>query len=204
MSAFAKNSRGVTLVELLVAIGIFTIISMGAGWILIQSIRHNAIIFEQLSSQSESRKAVQHVIDVVRKAELSSVGSYPIASASSTELILYANVDADSLRERVRFWLDGTTLKQGVLKPSGNPISYTGTEYVVELAHYITNSAQSIPTFVYYDELYTGSQNPLASPVTVTDIRLVKVQLNLEKDANKSPVPLHVESVVEIRNLKSN
>jgi prepilin-type N-terminal cleavage/methylation domain-containing protein len=204
MSAFAKNSRGVTLVELLVAIGIFTIISMGAGWILIQSIRHNGIIFEQLSSQSEGRKAVQHVIDVVRKAELSSVGSYPIASASSTELILYANVDADSLRERVRFWLDGTTLKQGVLKPSGNPISYTGTEYVVELAHYITNSAQSIPTFVYYDELYTGSQNPLASPVTVTDIRLVKVQLNLEKDANKSPVPLHVESVVEIRNLKSN
>ncbi|PLX26584.1 hypothetical protein C0581_04090 [Candidatus Parcubacteria bacterium] len=199
-----KNKTGVTLVEVIISIGIFSIITFGANWLIVNSLRSNTVIWEQLTTQSEGRKVLKQVVNEVRKAEESSVGSFPIAIASDNELAVYANVDSDSFRERIRFWLDGTTLKRGIIKPSGNPLSYTQTEHVVEIAHEVKNIEQGVPVFVYYDEAYTGTQSALTSPISLTDIHVIRVQLELEKDPTKTPVPLHVESLLNIRNLKTN
>ncbi|MBT3539026.1 type II secretion system protein [Candidatus Parcubacteria bacterium] len=199
-----KNKSGVTLVEVIVVIGIFSIITFGANWLIVNSLRSNTVIWEQLATQSEGRKVLKQVVNEIRKAEESSVGSFPIVIAGDNELAVYANTDSDSLRERIRFWLDGTTLKRGIIKPSGNPLSYTQTESVVEIAHDVKNIEQGVPVFYYYDESYTGTEDALISPVSLTDIHVIRVQLELEKDPTKTPVPLHVESVLHIRNLKTN
>ena len=199
-----KSSAGFTLIELLVAMGIFVLIAMAASWIMIRGFRYNGIIWEQLQSQNDGRRVVQNVVDDLRKAEESSVGGYPIATAGDYNLIFYANIDGDSMRERLHYWLDGTTVKQGILKPSGSPLSYSGVEDVVEIAHYVVNIEESSPLFVYYDESFTGTENALAQPVDIPDIRVIKVQLELEKDPTETPVPLHIESMVQVRNLKEN
>ena len=136
---FEKKYKGFTLMELIVAIGIFVIIAFAANWLFVRGLRYNNVIWEQLTTQSEGRRAIQQVVDIVRKAEESSVGSYPIELADEYELIIFANVDDDSFRERVRFWLDGTTFKRGIVQPSGNPLNYSGAEDVVELAHDVVN-----------------------------------------------------------------
>ena len=199
-----KNSAGFTLIELLVAMGIFVMIAMAASWLIIHGFRYNAIIWEQLQRQNDGRRVVQNVVDALRKAEESSVGGYAIATAEDYNLIFYANIDDDSMRERIHFWLDDATIKRGILKPSGNPISYSGVEDVVEIAHYVVNIEENDPLFLYYDESYSGTEASLEQPVDIPDIRVIRVQLELEKDPTETPEPLHIESMVQVRNLKSN
>lgn len=194
--------------ELTVALGIFGILALATAWILITSLRSNQIIWDQLSSQSDGRKVLREVVDVVRRAETSSIGSYPIVTAEDYELTLYANVDADVLRERVRIFLDtnSSTVRLGIIKPSGNPLVYdTANEAVVTIGNFIVNFAEGEPMFSYFGEGYISPETmPLVQPVEIPDIRVVRVQLEIEKDASKTPVPLHVQSTAFIRNLKQN
>lgn len=199
------DNRGFTLLEMIVAIGIFALISLSISWFISNAFRYNAIIWEQLKTQNDGRRVVQNVVDYARKAEDSSIGSYPIVKTDDYELIFYANIDDDSNREKIRFWLDGTTLKRGIINPSGNPLQYVlANEVLVELAHDVVNIAKSTPLFYYYDANYTGTGSSLSQPVSIPDVRVIRVQLEMEKDPNKTPVPLRIESVVSVRNLKSN
>lgn len=190
--------------ETVVVLGIFSIISIAASWLLIHSNRDTVIIWEQLATQAEGRKALEQVTDDVRRAEVSSVGSFPLVSTEEYSLVFYANIDNDLLRERIHYWIDDTILKKGVLKPSGEPLSYTGVEDVVEIAHSVVNIQKSVPVFLYFDESYSGDGAALEQPVGATDVHVIKVQLELEKDPTDTPVPLHVESTVQVRNLKTN
>ncbi len=198
------HTRGMTMIEVTVVIGILAIVSLGASWLLISGIRSNDVIWEQLTKQAEGRSVLHQIVNDVRKAEESSVGSYPIVTAEDNELTVYANIDSDSLRERIRFWIDGEILKRGIIKPAGNPLSYTQAESVTEIAHSVKNIAQDISLFTYYDESFTGTQDSLVQPVSITDVHVIKIQLELEKDPTKTPVPLHMESLVHVRNLKTN
>jgi len=204
MSKFFQHKKGFTLMEVLVALGIFALISVAVGWIFTTSLRSTNTIWEQLATQNDGRAALQQFVDDVRRAETSSIGSYPIASATTTEFTFYANIDNDSSREKVRFFLDGTDLKKGVVKPSGEPLNYDGAESIVTVAEAVVNTSHGIPLFEYYDDTYPVTSTPLTMPDELTDIRAVRIQLELEKDPDKTPVPLHVESVVSIRNLKDN
>lgn len=198
------DNRGITLLEILVAMGVFALIMIGAVSIFSYSWKANKIVWEQLSTQNEGRKVVQDFVNELRSATYSSIGAYPLAKASTTEIIFYSNIDTDSLRERVRYFLTTSTLKKGVTKPSGQPLSYnTSTESVVEIVHDVYNT--TTPIFFYYGQNYGyTSSTPLSQPVAVTDVRVVGITLDLEEDPTNSPVPFHIESKAEIRNLKSN
>jgi prepilin-type N-terminal cleavage/methylation domain-containing protein len=198
------NKRGFTLVEMLVALGMFALISVAVGDIVIRSLRSNDVIWEQLKTQNDGRAVLEQFVDDVRRAEPSSIGGYPIADASSSTFTFFANIDSDIGRERVRFFLDGTDVKKGVIEPSGDPLGYDGAENIVTVATDAVNIAKGVPLFEYYDETYPVTSTPLIVPENLTDIRLVRVQLELEKDPNETPVPLHVETIASVRNLKSN
>lgn len=199
------NNRGVTLLELVVAIGIFALLSLGVAWILIMSVRSNAIIWDHLEAQRDGRRAVQQVVNDVRRAEASSVGGYMIASAGDNELIIYSNVDRAGYRERVRYFLDGTTVKKGIIVPSGNPLVYdVSAETVVDIAAHVTNASAGIPVFTYYDTAYTGTETAIAQPVAAGDVRVIRMKLVIDKDPAKTPSAIEVESVAQLRNLKLN
>lgn len=197
--------RGFTLLELLVALGIFSLVIVGATGFIIYGLRYNSIIWEQLATQNEGRVATKNFVDDIRRAEESSQGGYPIAEAGEYEIIFYANIDEDHAKERIHYWLENGTLKRGVVNPSGNPLSYPSSDdIVVELAHSVVNLEKTVPIFSYFGEDYSGSQTALVQPVNVVDARVVKIQLELEKDPTETPIPLHVESLGQIRNLKMN
>ncbi len=193
------------MLEAVVALGIFSLISVSIAFLITDSLRYNQIVSDQLEGQNDLRQVLQEVVDKVRRAEESSTGAYPIESASKYDLRFYANIDNDGFKEKVHFWLDGTILKKGIIKPSGNPLTYNpASEQTVEIAHNAVNVARQMPVFTYYNESYTGSGDGLSEPVTATDVHVVRVQLEIEKDPVKSPVPVKGESVVQIRNLKTN
>ncbi|MCB9798641.1 hypothetical protein H6758_02860 [Candidatus Nomurabacteria bacterium] len=199
------DRRGITLLEIVISVGIFVMLTFSIAYILITTLKSNAIVWDQLQIQNEGRKVIQQVVDEVRRAESSSIGSYAIATSSANDLVFYANIDDDELRERVRFWLDGTVLKRSTVKPSGADLAYNNANaFVVELAHNLTNAADGEAVFEYYDGDYTGSGSGLTQPVSTTAVRAVRVQLNFERAPDKSPEPLRVEAFTSIRNLKTN
>ena len=202
-----RRYAGITLIEVLVSLGIFSLLALSVAWILINSIRHNAILWEQLQTQNDGRRVLREVVDVARRAETSSIGSYPLVTTTAYELSLYANIDRDSFRERVRFFANtaSNTLQMGVIKPSGNPLAYSSaSETITTIAESVVNDDLNRPIFTYFDDRYTGVESPLSQPVSTTQVAVIRVQLELERDPSASPVPLRVETTVHVRNLKRN
>ena len=143
------SRSGFSLVEMLIAIGVLMIVSLGVGWMFISSLRASRTIGDQLDAQHDSRRAIESIVNEVRRAEYSSIGAYPIATAATNTLTVYSNVDADGYRERLRYFLDGTVLKKGVTKPSGSPLQYvSSSEAVSELAQDVVNAIVGAPVFL--------------------------------------------------------
>lgn len=197
------NCKGFSLVEIVVAIGIMVLISGVAVDLLINIFpRKGDIVIEQLSTQTETRKALDEFVNEIRGASYSSIGSYPLAEASTTEIIFYSNPNANSLRSRIRYFLEGTILKKGIVDPTGNPLTYDlGTETSTEILHGV------VPTttiFSYYDDNFTGDQAPLAQPVEAGNVKMVGMKVTIDKNPYNSPYQFTTESKAIIRNLKSN
>lgn len=197
------RQKGFTLLEVLVALGIFVMITVGITSMMIYAFHNNKVVWEQLSTQNEGRKVSQDLVNELRTATASSIGSYTLEKAETQQLVFYSNIDTDSLRERVRYFKDGTNLKKGTIKPSGSPMTYnSANEIITIVAHDVSNGAN--PLFYYYGQTFTGSETALTQPVAVTAVRMIKFSIDLDVNPNNSPVPLHVETIAEIRNLKNN
>lgn len=192
------------MIEVLVSLGIFLLLIVAVVELMIWANHGKDVVWEQLSTQNEGRKVVQDFINDLRRANASSIGAYPIELAQSQQIIFYSNVDGDTWHERVRYFLQGTTLKRGVIKPSGNPLVYNpASEVVVEVAHDMANATSSV--FYYYDQDYVGNGGlPMAYPINILAIRMVGIKLMLEEKPNVAPAPFNIEAKTEIRNLKSN
>jgi len=211
MFLFFKTKRAFTLLELIIVIFITLILITGAMQLLIAGNRNINIMWEQLAAQGQANFAINRFIDYTRTAEISSIGSYPIEVADSYELVFFANVDSDSLIEKVKFWLDTSDniFKQSIIKPSivsGQPsysIASGAVETIFDLAHNVSNFNINKPVFLYYNQFYNGSGSALTD-FNISEVRMIKLQLDLEKDNNKSPVPLSVESTILIRSLHNN
>ncbi|MDO8509761.1 MAG: prepilin-type N-terminal cleavage/methylation domain-containing protein [bacterium] len=204
MKNIFQDNRGLTLIEVLVAMGIFVFLVIGIIDLMLWAMRGRDIVWEQLSTQNEGRKIVQDFTNELRRATASSIGAYPLEIAESQQIVFYSNIDTDSWRERIRYYISDKTLKKGVTKPTGNPLTYNpASEVLTDVVQDVANGISSL--FYYYDQSYTGaSSTAMASPVNITNVRMVGISLSLEEKPNVAPAPFNIEAKVEIRNLKSN
>ncbi len=197
------KTTGFTLVELLISMAIasmilglvtkFTLDISGASTTYGQSV---------LTHQTVAL-AAKRLTDQISSAAQSAQGSYPILSASPTSLTLYTDIDADSVVDQVRYFLSGTTLRMGVIAPSGNPLVYNpSSENISDLVDDIV-SQPGVDLFSYYDTTYTGSQSSLAYPIDVSKIGLVRITLTTDRDTTTEPGPLTTSLVIDIRNLRA-
>lgn len=194
-----QSSRGFTLLEILLVIGIFLLLLTGVGYLMIGTFQTQRIAFQQLQGQKEGRLVVENFVKEFRRAAASSIGAYPIEQAAASAVTFYSDIDSDTFRERVRYFLEGSNFKKGVIKPSGTPLTYNSTNET------ITIQAQNILSdqiFSYFDKNYAGTSTPLSFPVNVTQIRLVQINLVIEQNLTVAPGPLTVTSQAQIRNLK--
>ncbi|MEK7189500.1 MAG: type II secretion system protein [Patescibacteria group bacterium] len=197
MGDVSKN--GFTLIEIVVVLGIFMLLLVGLGYLMLGAFRTQYVTFAQLQGQKEARTALENFVKEARRADTSSIGSYLIETAAVSAFTFYSDIDADTYREKVRYFLDGEDFKKGVIKPSGTPLTYNSANEVVTT---VAQNVISDQIFSFYDANYDGTTAALTFPVNVTDIRLAKITLTIEQDAYVSPEPLIVTNQVEIRNLK--
>lgn len=199
-----SNSRGFSMLEMIVVIGLFILFAGTIAELLIWGNHGKDVVFEQLSKQNDGRLASQNFLNDLRRASYSSIGAYPIELAAPNQIIFYSNVDVDSWKERVRYFVSTTTLRRGLTKPTGTPLTYNiNNEEIVDIAYDLNNTTT---IFYYYDQNYDGVNNTstMSFPIDIAKIRMVGIKLWLDLHPNVSPAPLYIEGKTEIRNLKSN
>lgn len=189
---------GMTLIEAMVWIAVF----LAAVWAIVGSIlsfyRANTYTLEQAHAVSEARRGIERTVQTIREANYSSEGAYPVITMSTSSLSFYADIDSDALVERVRYFVEGTALKQGVIDPAGDPPVYTAPETITTVSNYIRNISQGTTTFRYFDT--TGLQ--ITNMSKVTDMRFVRVDVIVNVDPFKLPNELILRSSATLRNLR--
>lgn len=196
-----KNRAGFTLVETLVAMGIFILFNAVIVQLFLTGLKSTNTVFDQLESQRQGRRAIQDFVTEMRAANYSSIGAFPIESASSTEVVFYSNINNDDYIERVRYSLAGSKLLKGVTQPTSSPLSYNLAYEVTSTAVDILNNGTS-SVFYYYDGNYSGTSTPaLTYPIDKTKIRVVSMNLRIDKSPSSSPVVFMIQAASKIRNL---
>lgn len=193
-----------SLVEMLVAIAILTVAMAGFTTLFIRSWKVNSYTVEMGQSSFAVSQGINTMVGYLRKVRQADDGSYPIKSATGTDLVVFSDYDKDGITERLHLYFQNRQIKMGITDPtSGIPKSYpTGDQQTKILAENIVNSG-SEPIFYYYNSSYPGdtTHNPVAMPVDVSTIRLVKIYLKINIDPNRDPDSIETQSFVEFRNL---
>lgn len=192
---------GFTLVETLFGLSIFILIVLLMTFFSRNVWIYNSFISGGLVETDAGRQVLKTVTSEIRTASSANTGAYVIAVANPSSFIFYSDIDNDGLKERVRYFLSGTSFQKGVIKPTGSPLTYNvANEKISTLIDKLTNSI----LFEYYDRNYDGTGSPLPSPISIPDIRLVKITIIIDKDPNRPPAAMTFSTQVSIRNLKDN
>ena len=198
-----NSKSGFSVIEVLVSIFILTLIGLAVYSFQKDVFSLNRIISGSLTAQDEARRALKSMSAEIRTASPSSLGAYALAQTATSSFTFYSDIDDDPFKERVRYFLDSTTLKKGIIKPSGTPLTYNpANEIISELIHDVANAATS--TFSYYDADYDGTTQPLTEPINIAAVRLVKITVTIDENPQTPPGPATLTTQISIRNLKDN
>lgn len=199
---FKKN--GLTLVEILVVVGILSLLVVVATKLFRDVFQYNRNISAILTNIGEARRALKTMTAESRTASPSSLGAYALEQTATSSFIFYSDIDTDIEKERVRYYLQNGTLMKGVTNATGSPLVYNvGNEVRTELVHTVKNSSTT-PLFSYYNEIYAGTTTALVAPFDVSVVRLVKMQILVGSSAVASSTPSIYSTQVTFRNLKDN
>lgn len=194
------SQRGFTFVEMVVVVGLTGLVGVGLLSMIAYFYRSNAYLLEATSAVDSASRGVKESLTLLRGASYGEDGAYPLMAAATSSVTFYANGDADQAIERVRLYLSGGVLYQGVLNASGNPPSYTGqTESTSVIATWVKNDAAT-PAFRYFDS--DGAE--LTGTINIAAVRTIRARFDVDINPQRAPNILTIEGGATLRNLRSD
>lgn len=195
-----------SLIEMIMAIGILLVGMEAMTLLFVRSWENNRFILEMGNASFIASRGVSTVVSEIRKTRQADNGDYPIESGDEFDLKVYIDIDKDNTTERVHYYLLDNVLYRGITEPvAGLPITYPiGDDRTEMIAGSVVNTATD-PIFYYYNDDYPADvvNNPLATPVSISDVRMIKVHLMINIDPLRAPEFINVESFAELRNLNN-
>lgn len=193
---FART--GLTLVETMVIIGISSMVLAALTTMIVSFYRTNQYVIDRASAVENARRSIATAEVDLREASYGADGSYPIASAATSTVTFFANTDKDSSVEKVRYYLQNTTLYRGTTQPAGS--SYAGQPEIIDLVIDNIRNGTSTPLFSYYD----SSGSPLTAPVNVSKIVIITLQVLADVNPNRAPYVYYMSDTVKLRNITAS
>ena len=200
-----RYQSGFTFVEVVIA-GFITLITIIVFIIftsyLFQSYEFS---FDMNRNISAAEDGLRRMTLEIREARPADNGSYPLVTTDDFEIAFYGDVDNDNSAEKVRYFLDGTDLKKGIIEPTGIPAQYPAeTETVVIITQNVVNDAT--PIFYYYNGDWPGDDvnNPLIADARILGTRLIKATLRIAQTSQPATDAFEVSTSIQLRNLKGN
>ena len=192
------RSRGMTMIEVIVWVSVLAMVLLALTTSLLYFYRVNKYAIEQASAVLSAQHGVEKVIRTIREAAYSSQGAFPVVSIGANDFVFYSDTDADSLIEKVHYYVSGTGLMEGITNAIGDPPVYTSPEVLSTISDYVRNLDQGVATFRYYD--VSGAE--ITNYTQWEKVRFVKVSIAVNVDPNKLPSQLILNSSAAMRNLK--
>ena len=193
-----------TLVEVLITLGIFVAVIIAVGTFEANTFIYQGEVSNSFTTAQNAQIILKTMLTELREMAPGADGSYALINAGSTTVSFFSDPDNDGTEEQITYSLIGTTLYKAVIQPSGNPPTYgIANQSTTTLLTSVRNGFVT-PVFQYFDTNYNGTSTPLTQPVTTTAVRLVKVNVTLDMDPNRSPAPITYTVQANLRNLKSN
>lgn len=190
---------GFTLIETVVALSIFSLILGSFVASVTFFYRSNAYALEQAFAVNSARKGVEQMMKDIRKVAYSDEGSYPVITIADSTFSFYSDTDTDTYIEKVRYFLDGTDLKKGVVNSSGTPLAYDdNTETISTISDDVQNSAQSVALFSYYN----ASGTPVTNMASTTDVIFVTADIIVNVNPLNIVNDFRLRSSATMRNIR--
>ena len=202
MPLLLKNKKGMTFTELIVAISILSIGMAGFTMLFISSWKSNSFIIEEGMAAAQASNSVRKISKELREIRQAENGDFMIKAAGENELVVYLDESKDGFVDRVRYYVDEDEdiFIKSVAEASGDPLNYPenydGDEERI-IARFVMNGALTEPVFKYYD----NENELLSSSPTLTDIRLIEVNLWINIKPETAPDNVRIGTSVELRNL---
>lgn len=191
-----------TLVEVVVVVGIYTLLSAIIMATITEFYKYNAYSLEQIDEIESARRGMTQWNRDAKEMTTAEDGSFPVAVIDEHRFGYYSDTDQDDMVEYVEYILATTTLKKYSYNPSGTPATYdlTTPDSVQTLSEYVQNINQGTSTFMYYD----NAGNRLSSTSPIINVRYIQARMVVNIDQNRSPGEFMLRSSIAPRNLKDN
>lgn len=202
MNKLNKNKilvrKGMSFVEMIIAIGIFSLIMVGITMFFVKSWNNYNYVMDINSGSISATQGISKIINNIRRARSADNGAYPIKSVSDFDLVIFSDYDKDGITEKMHYYLSNGNLMLGISDPSGVPPVYpSGDTAVNTIVLNVANDA-SHPIFYYYDNTNGVINN---STTNLASIRMIKVNLIVQ---GNSANDINMESFASLRNLSEN
>lgn len=199
-----KIQQGFTLIEIMVSIAVFTMLGVGVVMLISNAIGTSNKVGVLSANADQARKISFQMMNELRNAVTSSTGTYALGSVADQAITFYSNVDSDAAIERIRYYISDGKLYRGLLKPTGSPLAYVEANETLQVVQdNVANGAT--PLFYYFDDSYDGTGSALTSPVTITQVKLVRLNLLITNVAGVDNTNFFtVTASGSIRSLKDN
>jgi type II secretory pathway pseudopilin PulG len=199
------RQKGFTIIEVTV-VGVISVLLLSALFGLQQIAGENQSIISRHTNEVEiANSNMSTMVKEIRNAHYGDNGAFLVESANTQSLIFYSDINLDGDTEKIRYFLDGTLLKKGVIQPQGFPVTYpANTEVVTIVAEDVRNG--ELPLFYYYNDQWpiVSAGNPLPVPADQDSISLIRVHLRVNQEDNDTQGDYVLESFAQIRTVKDN
>jgi len=200
-----NNSGGFTLLEMVIAITIFSTLMFVVSSLLLSIIKNPEAELSAMSTIDHARMVSTNFTNELRGASFGSDGAYPLGQAGDSQIIFYSNIGASGNNiNRIRYYILGNTLYKGVTTPSVGPLIYDpASESVKPILNGVMNGA--VPVFYYYNGDYDGAGTELSQPINVNQAKFARINLSVkEQSSSDNNSIFDLNAGVAIRSLKDN
>lgn len=194
-NSMRSRRRGFTMVEMLVVISITAAVGLAVTTMIQYFYQKNAYLLEQTDALDNARRTMMNAVHALREASYGDDGSYPIASAGTSTITFFADLNNNGSVEKVRYYISNNSLYRGVTTSAGSPPSYTGQpEVITTVAGYVRNGSTT-PLFTYFDDV--GS-----TTTSVSEISSVTISAWIDLNPNRAPNVFNLAETATLRNLR--
>jgi prepilin-type N-terminal cleavage/methylation domain-containing protein len=197
-----RTEAGMTLVEMLVAISITTIMSGMIVSAIYYFYTYNAYAIAQTSEVDNARRSLARLTRDIREMTYAEDGSFPIVVKEQHLLGFYSDIDYDNSVEYVEYELATTTFYKRTYNATGNPPTYnlSSPDEEIIISEYVQNNLEATSTFSYFDT----NGNQLDDTDLLTDVRYIKAQIIVNVNPIQAPGEFMLRTSIAPRNLKDN
>lgn len=196
----AKPHRGFSLVETLVVLALFTVLSLVITNAIASFYRQHAYTIAQSYQVEHARGGVELLVRDLREMTFAENGAFPLVDMGTSSISFYSDIDRDASVELVEYELTGTTFHKYVYNATGTPPAYDTDTADEErtLSEYVQNGLTAVPIFTYYNE--AGDEIPATA--SITEVRNIEVNVIVNIDPIRDPGEFMLTSGANLRNLK--